>query len=197
LLASCGRAGVGGGADLAWDGRVVAGRWRLSGSGQEHLAIVACGGCCGSSGARRPDRIPGNRWWSQSLDLDVWSWLVGGDRIPSSLDQPPPPAVEPCPPGGHQVDLVALSGGAAPDSWHQGGVCWVRFSGWGARPFRVTVLSTPWWGGRRVPRMSDGHPLPGVELRVMSPASMEEGGKALSKALATESHGTLWLWWSA
>jgi hypothetical protein len=116
---------------------------------------------------------------------------------PLLLISPPPPAVEPCPPGGHQVDLVALSGGATPDSWHQGGVCWVRFSGWGARPFCVTVLSTPWWGGRRVPRMSDGHPLPGVELRVMSPASMEEGGKALSKALATESHGTLWLWWSA
>jgi hypothetical protein len=44
--------------------------------------------------------------------------------------------------------------------------------------------------------MSDGHPLPGVELCVVSLVSMEEDGKAPSAALATESLGTLWLWQS-
>jgi hypothetical protein len=101
--------------------------------------------------------------------------------------------VEPRPPDGCQADLVALGGGEAPDVWRRGGVCWGRFSGWGARPFSAAALSTPWWGGRRVPQMSDGHLLPSVELRVVSPASMEEGRKKPCVALATESLRTLWL----
>jgi hypothetical protein len=91
--------------------------------------------------------------------------------------------------------MVALGGGAAPNVWRRGGVCWGRFSDRGARPFSVAALSTPWWGGRRVPRMSDGHLLPSVELRVVSPASMEEGGKKPCAALATESLGTLGTLW--
>jgi hypothetical protein len=44
-----------------------------------------------------------------------------------------------------------------------------------------------------VPRMSDGHLLPSVELCVVSLASMEEGGKKPCVALATESLSTVCL----
>jgi hypothetical protein len=40
---------------------------------------------------------------------------------------------------------------------------------------------------------ADEHLLPSVELRVVSPASMEEGRKKPCVALAMESLGTLWL----
>jgi hypothetical protein len=91
--------------------------------------------------------------------------------------------VEPRSLGGHQANLVALSSEAAPSSRRRGDTGWGHFSSQGARPFGAAALSTPWWGGRRVPGTSDGHPLPGVELRVVSLASMEGGGKALSAAL--------------
>jgi hypothetical protein len=121
------------------------------------------------------------------------SVVVGSPLLLLRLSPHRLPVVDPCPPGGRQVDLIALRGGAAPGSRRWGGACWGRFSGRGAMPFGAMALSTAWWGGRRVLWMSDGHPLPCVELHVVSPASMEEGGKALSAALEMESLGTLWL----
>jgi hypothetical protein len=54
------------------------------------------------------------------------------------------PVVEPCPPGGHQADLVALGSGAAPGSQRWGGAGWGHFSDRGASPFGAMALSTPW-----------------------------------------------------
>jgi hypothetical protein len=103
--------------------------------------------------------------------------------------------------GGRQEDLVA------PRRW-----CGVRlaaavaFLGVAARRAMVSLLRPRVqgplarrhcqphggaFGMRRGPAMEA--PLLGVEVRAVSPSSMEEGEKAQSVALATKSLGTLWL----
>jgi hypothetical protein len=74
---------------MAWDGGVVAGRRRLSGSRQEHKTAAARGGPVGSIVSS------GGWWWSRSLDPSVWSCSVSGGWIPSSLAQALPSS-SPC-----------------------------------------------------------------------------------------------------
>jgi hypothetical protein len=171
LLASRGRADVG--EERIWRG--TEGWWPF-GSGwaelgrciqrQRHaVAAAARGGPVGSAVSG------GGWWWSRLSNPGVWSWSVGGAWIPSSLAQALPSS-PPCDGTASSRWLSgrsgSLGGGAAPGSRRWGSACWGRFSGRGARPFGATALSTPWWGGRHV-RTSDGHPLPGVELRVVLP----------------------------
>jgi hypothetical protein len=111
----------------------------------EHMWV----GAISDSDARWPDRMRGKRWWLS--DPDVWSWSVGGGRIPSSLAQALSP-LSPC--GGTASSRWSSGRSGSPRRWCgallcgvRGDVCWGRFSGRYARPFGTTALLVPWWGG--------------------------------------------------
>jgi hypothetical protein len=96
----------GGEVDLAWDDRVVVGRWCLSRSGQEHLATAIAAVTAARGGPVGSTVSGGGWWWSRSPDPSVWSWSIGGGWIPSSLAQALPSS-PPC-------------GGTASSRWSSG-----------------------------------------------------------------------------